>query len=63
MTNTSYVQKGGVELIHHSTSSLVEIRVTDEENVKQSIWLDYFDFDNLTSAMESFLGQSINPEL
>lgn len=53
-------QVGNIELIHHSTSSLIEMIITSHEPpepyqsdmVKYTIWLDYKDFDDLKKAIE-----------
>lgn len=39
---------GGIKIKHHSTSSLIEMTITcDEESEKETIWFDYETFSNL----------------
>jgi hypothetical protein len=52
-------EEKSVKLIHHSTSSIVEIQVTENVEYKQgsfreethSTWLDYSSFDDLVKAI------------
>ena len=53
---------GSVTLNHHSTISLVEVVLTHEqeieqggptEEVKQSIWFDYYEWGDLKKAIEN----------
>lgn len=46
--NWTVREAGNVKLIHHSTSSLIELTVKDEEGEEKSVWLDYYDFSNLS---------------
>ena len=53
------VEVGTVKLIHHSTSSTIEMVVTDDEEVSQgvfekvsnSFWFDYGTFPDLRDAI------------
>lgn len=53
-------QVGNIELIHHSTASLVEIIIHSDELTERlvpeihqkSIYLDYEEFDDLKKAIE-----------
>ena len=49
-------KEGNVKLIHHSTSSYIEIKVESDKEVKEmedieSLWLTYEEFDNLKKAI------------
>lgn len=45
-------EHGAVKIIHHSTSSTIEIIVTSEDGGKQYLWMDYYDIDDLKKAID-----------
>lgn len=55
MTNFTQRESGNVKIIHHSTSSVIEIIIRIDKEVSQSkfervtetVWLDYETFNNL----------------
>lgn len=53
MDNWTKIEVGNVTLIHHSTSSVVEVVVKDDDFEKppKQLWLDYYDFEALKEAM------------
>lgn len=54
MDNWTKIEVGYVTLIHHSTASVIEIVVTndDSELPPKNIWLDYYDFEALKDAIK-----------
>ncbi len=53
--NFTEIKEGCVRIIHHSTSSTIEIVVSDKEEVRgddQTLWLDYYDFYELLKALK-----------
>lgn len=46
-------QEGNVKFIHHSTSSVIEMKVKDESGIWREVWLDYYDFENLVKLISS----------
>ena len=42
---------GNVKMIHHSTSSVIEI-IIEQDDEKITVWLDYTDFENLKKALK-----------
>lgn len=60
----SKIKHGNVTLIHHSTSSLVEIEVMSKEeeyqggplvDVKNTLYMDYTEFDDLVEAIKTVI--------
>ena len=59
MSGWTSLEHRSVKLAHHSTSSLVEITITAEEEVEQgrfgkvveTIWVDYATFSDLRKAI------------
>lgn len=45
------VDNGDIRLIHHSTASVIQIIVQDEDGTNE-IWLDYYQFEQLKEAIE-----------
>lgn len=60
MTARSTVKQGNVEILHHRTSSTVELKFgkpeaayeVTEQSIEYDIWLDYSTFENLKEAIE-----------
>lgn len=50
---------GDVQAIHHSTSSQIELKITQEigdgsgESATQTIWMDYKTFEDLKAVVSS----------
>lgn len=46
------IDNGDVTLIHHSTASVIQIVVQDEDG-KSDLWLDYYQFEQLKKAIKN----------
>jgi hypothetical protein len=44
------VKESSIKIIHHSTSSVIEIKTVNNNN--ESTWLDYSEFQDLIKAIE-----------
>ena len=61
MSGFTKVEKGTVKIVHHSTSSLIEVIIKDREEVEQGqfedidkiVYLDYTQFDDLAEAIKT----------
>tara|TARA_R110000868_G_scaffold90367_1_gene250995 strand:+ start:665 stop:877 length:213 start_codon:yes stop_codon:yes gene_type:complete len=59
MSGWTKIIEGNIELVHHSTSSIVELILHDTDEFEpgqfrkddKTIWLDYYDFENLKKAI------------
>jgi hypothetical protein len=59
MSGWTEIEVGKVKMIHHSTSSLVQIIVTDIEEYQpghyreetNELWIDYYQFEDLKKAI------------
>jgi len=59
MSGFTKVEKGTVKIVHHSTSSLIEVIIKDREEVSQGnwkdidkiVWLDYTQIEDLKKAL------------
>ncbi len=54
MSGLTKVSEGNVEIIHHSTSSLYEIIITEDSGGKERIWLDYYEWGYLLKLITIF---------
>lgn len=45
------VTEGAIEIKHWSTGSVIEIKVTDTDSLKSSIWLYYHQFEDLIECI------------
>ena len=55
MANINFhsTEEGTIKVLHHSTSSLIEIKVkNNEEDTVKSLWLDYAKYDDLTRCIQ-----------
>ena len=54
MNNFTTVTRDKVTIKHHSTSSIIEIVVADDDpkHEPQVIWLDYYELDSLSSCIK-----------
>lgn len=52
MENWIKEQDGNVIMVHHSTSSVVELIVLDEDNKAKSLYMDYYDFESLVKVIQ-----------
>lgn len=55
MTNIAQIKEGDVELIHHSTSSLFQLVITDEEGGVMEVWLNYNDIKALKNILKKII--------
>jgi len=61
MSGFTIIEKGTVKIVHHSTSSLIEVIIKDREEVEQGqskeldkiVYLDYTQFDDLAEAIKT----------
>ena len=59
MSGFTTVEKGTIKIVHHSTSSLIQVIIKDKVEVEQGkfedfdkiVWLDYTEFSDLKEAI------------
>jgi len=59
MSGFTTVEEGTIKIVHHSTSSLIEVIIKDREEVSQGnwkdidkiVWLDYTQIEDLKKAL------------
>lgn len=45
------IEEDNVKLIHHSTSSTVELVMDEGKDSEQKFWMDYYGFEKLKRAL------------
>jgi len=60
--NFAEVKDGQITIIHHSTSSIIEIISDHPDNIsKTSLFLEYYEFDSLIKCISKLMPYEQNP--
>lgn len=45
------IKEGDITLIHHSTASVIQV-ILEDENDKEELWMDYYQWNQLKKAIK-----------